>query len=240
MVGSACRTESSVEIHLSLPDYDHLAGIEIVAAPYDAKAILDSLECAAPTPRPSFPELDSALDGFRRDIPVELRQIFEEWAESRGRVEALADTLHGLGRDSPGYERAYNRFRQLYEALVAKEAGLERAAREMTAEDRELGRAAGLAADSLRRWEERTFAEFDRLADEALAHSARAETRITTDSLGHARTDLPVGRWWLLARFQHPENPFRVYSWNAPIHVRGTAPLRIPLSVRNVTLEWRH
>jgi hypothetical protein len=235
-----CRTESSVDIHVSLPASDALAGLEVIAAPYDAQAILDSLERAAPTPRPQFPDLDSTLDGFRRDIPDELRRVFQLWADSRGRVEALADTLHGLGHDAPGYERAYNRFRQLYEALVAQEADLERATREMTAEDRELGRAAGLAADSLRRWEEMAFADFDRLADSALARSERSEQYLVTDAAGRVHTKLPVGRWWLLARLPHPENPFMVYSWNAPIHVRGTAPLRVPMSGRNVTLVWRH
>jgi hypothetical protein len=61
-----------------------------------------------------------------------------------------------------------------------------------------------------------------------------------TGSDGSAVLTLNPGRWWIIVRHTHPENPFQEYFWNVSVRVTGLTPLVVPLSARNVTERWRH
>ncbi len=240
-LGAACQPSAGgVELHAHLEAERPLAGLEVTILPYDVVGILDSLEGAADSPRPRFSELEDAMRAFRMRDAADFGAISGEWMRARATVNALADSLHSVGRDSPGYRWAFQRFRDLYDDLVAKEAQLEAAARQLTEEDRTLAAEAAEAADSLRRWERGTFRDFDAIAEEALRRSGREVHTTTTGADGRAALRLDPGRWWIILRHAHPENPFQEYFWNVPVRVNGVIPLVIPLSARNVTERWRH
>jgi hypothetical protein len=217
-----------------------LAGLEVTALPYDVNGILDSLERAALSPRPQFPELEGTMAAFRMRDTADFGEISDEWMRARATVNALADSLNAAGRNAPGYSRAFRRFRDLYDHLVAKEAQLEAAARELTADDRALATAAAEAADSLRKWEREAFRDFDAIAEQALRHSGRAVQTATTGTDGRVTLMLDPGSWWLIARLPLPENPFQEFFWNVPFRVSGLVPLVVPLTAHNVTERWRH
>ncbi|MCH7876568.1 MAG: hypothetical protein IH965_14895, partial [Gemmatimonadetes bacterium] len=64
--------------------------------------------------------------------------------------------------------------------------------------------------------------------------------RIRTDANGRADFVLEPGRWWLVLRVPHSENPFLEYRWEVPLVVRGHRPLRVPIFDNNVEIRWRH
>lgn len=220
-------------------DGQPLSRIDLLVIPYDAVRLRDSLARAAPRPRPDFPELEVALDTFRRRFPPELEEVYRDWRAARNRVEVLGDSLDQMDREDSGYRSVYERFRAMYEGLAAQEAQLERATRELSGDERELARRAAAAADTLRRWELESFEPYDSLAALALDASGREIVSLTTDAEGRADAVLAPGRWWAVARMPHEENPFRDYLWYVPFSVTGLTPLRIPLTEEMARTDWR-
>ncbi len=238
---ASCQpSASSVDLRAHLGAEWPLAGLEVTASPYDVNGILDSLERVALSPPPQYPELEGAMEAFRMRGTADFGEISDEWMRARATVNALADSLNAAGRDAPGYSRAFRRFRDLYDHLVAKEAQLEAAARELTADDRALATEAARAADSLRQWEREAFRDFEAIAEKALRRSGRTAQTATTEADGRVTLMLEPGSWWLIARLPHPENPFQEFFWNVPFRVGGFAPLVVPLTAHNVTQRWRH
>ncbi len=221
-----------MEFTASLDDMP-IAGLEIVALPYDASGLLDSLEQAAAVPSPVFSELETELRAYRRKDPDSVTTLSSEWAEARQAVADLADSLRAMERGTAAYTRAYARFRTAYDALGREEAVLEGRMRRELGSDRELAMRAGAAADSLRRWEAEPNSAFWSLVAEY------DEVRIITDSLGRAHVYLEAGTWWLVARHPDPENPFMEFAWHAPVVVSSIVPVATHLSDHNVTLRWR-
>ncbi len=217
-----------------------LSRVEITALPYDAPGLLDSLHRAMPDPPPAFPGLEREMRGFLPSDPGDLGSAGRAWIATRDSAQRLADSLRSLDRRAPGYGVAYARFRRLYHRLTERSAEREAAYRSVTAEDRSLAAQAGAAADSLRAWERLAYTDFDSLAAAALAASGRDVLRATTDAAGRAGFTLAPGRWWLVLRVPHSENPFLEYRWEVPLVVRGRWPLRVPIFENNVEIRWRH
>ncbi len=232
VVLAGCGGEGEVVLTATLDEVP-LVGLEIVALPYDAQSLLDSLGRAAPTPRPDYTALEAELKDYQRKDSDSIANLSAEWAEARRAVAQLADTLNGMERGSAKYASAYTRFRTAYHALSRDEAVLEGRMRRELGSDRDLAARAGAAADSLRRWEQEAYRAF--------ADVVAGQDGITgkTDSLGQARLGLEAGRWWLVARRPDPENPFMEFAWNVPLVVSSIVPVATPLSGHNVTLRWR-
>ena len=226
---AGCGGEGTLEFTASLDDMP-IAGLEIVALPYDASGLLDSLEGAAAA---VFSELETELRAYRRKDTDSVTALSSEWAETRQAVADLADSVRAMERGTAAYARAYARLRAAYGALGREEAVLEGRMRRELGSDRELALRAGAAADSLRRWEAEAYRAWRSLVAEY------DEIRITTDSLGRAQVYLEAGTWWLVARHPDPENPFMEFAWHVPVVVSSIVPVATHLSDHNVTLRWR-
>ncbi len=210
-----------------------VAGLEIVALPYDASALLDSLEQAAAVPRPVFSELETELRAYRRKDPNSVTALSSEWAEARQAVADLADSYTRwsvVQRPTRGRTPVSG---PPTTPLAGKRRVLEGRMRRELGSDRELALRAGAAADSLRRWEAEAYGALRSLVAEY------DEVSITTDSLGRAHVYLEAGTWWLVARHPDPENPFMEFAWHVPVVVSSIVPVATPLSDHNVTLRWR-
>ena len=227
-----CGGEGEVRLRATLGDVP-LADLEIVALPYDARSILDSLERIASTPRPDYAALEAKLRAYQRKNSDSIANLSAEWGEARGAVAELADSLNAMDRGSAEYAGAYARFKTAYDALSREEVALEGRMRRELGSDRDLALRAGAAADSLRRWEEEAHRDF------ALVVAGLEPVSTTTDSLGYARLELAAGRWWLALRRTDPENPFMEFVWNVPLVVSSLVPVATPLARHNVTLRWR-
>lgn len=238
---AGCGRRASVAVHIraGLDSLGPLAGLRIVALPYDPNALRDSLAAAAPQPRPTFPDLTAQMDTFHPAGPVDLGTIGRRWGATRDSVLRLADSLQRGDRRAPGYGTAYARFRALYHRLSDLTAERDRATRALTGSQRALAERAGRAADSLRSWEERAYASYPKLARERVEAAGRPIMEVWTDSAGSAVLELSPGAWWLVARIPYQNNPFLEYRWNVPLVVHQF-PVAIPITGLNATTGWRH
>lgn len=216
------------------------AGLEITVLPVDADALLDSLAASAPTPPPTFPELEAAMNAYRlRDRPT-FSGLDAAWRATRDSVSALADSLRGKNRASPAYREAYNRLRALHDRLGQRQAERDRAMRSLIREDRDLAQRAARAADELRRWESIALDRYPDLLADRVTRSGREPHHVTTDSAGLAHVEVPPGRWWVHARLPHPQNPFQELYWSVPVTTNGLVPTGVVLREVNAEARWRH
>ncbi len=122
LVLAGCSGEGEIVLTATLNEVP-LVGLEIVALPYDAQSLLDSLGRAAPTPRPDYAALEMELKDYQRKDSDSIDNLNAEWAEARSVVAELADTLNGMERGSAEYATAYIRLRTAHEALLARGSG---------------------------------------------------------------------------------------------------------------------
>lgn len=214
--------------------------IEILLLPVDVQAILDSLNVAAREPRPEFEQLERELWQYRPANQTAVDSLRREWARARRGVELLADSLSRLPRESAAYDEHYRRFRDLYIGLSKEERAFEIRFRELVGDARDLATRAAAASDSLRRWERVAYAPIDSLLVAAAASTDRQDTILFTDQDGRVSLELRPGRWWIVARVPHPENPFLEYYWNVPFVVNPLVPVAVPATERQALERWRH
>jgi len=234
-------SEYHIEVHSTYPDNVALANLTVTALPFDRDALRDSLAQASDTPRPQFPDLEAELASYTRPDVSGLTESFLPWQAIHDSVQHLADSLNIAGSDSsPAYARAYSHLRELYQRLARSAVDRDAAIREQVGDDRELASRAAAAADSLRAWEGVAFADFPELVDSIMAQQDRGVFTATTDSHGVAEFVLPPGRWWFVASWTDPENPFRVHHWNVGVVIRRFGSKSIPLFAGNGNDIWRY
>ncbi len=242
LIGMVSCSHPSQDLHIRAAlGGTALTDLEIHILPFDPDELLDSLESAADAPKPSFPELEASLRTYRRRTDGEFADASETWHATRDSVEDLSRQLFEIDRASALYRARYRDFRELYSRLMRRGAERDVAIRSLTAQDRQLAGRAGAAADSIRLWEARNLREYPRLASERLEDLGRPAATVVTDEEGGALLGVAPGRWWLLAKMKHPENPFLEYHWNELIHTRGWMKLAVvPLDDHNARLRFRH
>lgn len=239
LVAGACGRPTHVEIVAALEADSPLAGLEVVAWPYDPARLHDSLAALAPYRRPDFSALEAELRAFTRPELAEDDEAARTWAAVRDSARRLSDSLFAADRAAPGYRAAYERFRALYERFRQRTAARDAGERELTAEARDLALRAGRAADSLRAWEQLAYADLDGAATRAAAAVGREAVSGRTDEAGRLSVTLPAGSWWLEASVSHPDNPFLEYRWRVPVVTAGL-PFRVGLVGSLAGTSWRH
>jgi hypothetical protein len=217
-----------------------LKGLAITVLPVDADRILDSLEAAASSPKPRFPELEAEMANYRRGNKPQFAELDRAWQATRDSLAALSDSLHRMNRAAPAYREGYSRLRALYLRFNRLTSERDRAIQAAVGEDLDLARRAARAADSLRRWEGVAFARYAELLSAAVIAAGREPRQAVTDSSGAARVEVEPGRWWLYARLDDPENPFQEFYWSVPIRTNGWVPTVGLLDQKNAVRRWRH
>lgn len=71
---------------------------------------------------------------------------------------------------------------------------------------------------SRRRWRERTFADFDSVAQAKMAELGASTATDTTNAQGVASIAADEGRFWIYAAYVLPDVTL---EWNVPVNVRG-------------------
>ena len=241
-VQSGCvPDEYHIEVQARDPDDVTLPNLEITVLPFDRESIRDSIAEASGAPRPEFSELEAELAAYALPDLSGLTESFLPWQAIHDSVKHLAESLNVAGSDSSlQYASAYSRLRDLYQRLARSTVDRDAAIREQVGDDKDLALRAAAAADSLRAWEGTTFVNFPELADSVLAQEGRAMYSATTDQDGVAEFTLTPGRWWIVATWVDPENPFREYHWNVGVTVRLFGSKAIPLFAGNGTGRWRY
>ncbi len=234
-------SDFDIEVRAYDPNDVPLSNLEIVALPFDHDALRDSLAQASGVDRPEFPDLEAELLSYERPDISGLVESLQPWQAIYDSVRHLADSLHIAGTDgSAAYAAAYDRLRQQYRRLAQSTAERDDAIRDQIGADNELALRVAGAADSLRDWEGTALALYPTLADSAIAKAGREPRRASTDSNGVASFTLEPGRWWFVAIWTDPENPFREYYWNVGLSVSLMNSRSIPLHRDNADVRWRY
>jgi hypothetical protein len=216
----ACDRPKVVVVRVSIPGPDSIeapvAGIGLVALPYDRDSVLRTLEARAPSPRPSTAALDSLFGRFREPFSAYTQATYAA-GKLRESLQGLKRRLDSLPRNAPEYRDLYLQFTRQSDALPAAEkqeastqAALARARAEF------LPRTDTLRA-RIRRWEDSTYEGYDsitrRLSDARRLHPVTDSTG--TD--GRAHFSLRRGPWWIYARSWDATDPNAEWYWNVPV-----------------------
>ena len=236
---AACEQRpKDVAVRVSIPGPDSVAepvaGIGLVALPYDRDSVLRAMEAAARSPRPPTTQLDSLFRQFRGP--------FSEYASAsfaadklRGDLAALKHHLDSLPRNAPEYRGLYARFGDKSTALTAAEKR-ETAARIALADARTkfVGRSDSLRT-RIRLWEDSTYQGYDSIVRGLTSARRRQPVADTTGADGWAHLRLEGGPWWIYARSWDATDPNTEWYWNVP--VRGD---NIVLDARNGVRKPRY
>jgi hypothetical protein len=219
-VSTACRSERSVAVRVSIPDIDAretpAAGVGVVALPYNRDSVLASLESRARAPRPDTAALDNLFARFRKP--------FTDYTRLSYTAASLRDSLTLLRRAPSGTaaggsdERLRSvRIRQLSDSLAAIERRTKRAGRELGRARAEFVSRSGSLRAAVRQWEDSTYRGYDSIVEGLTNWVGREAVTDTTDATGWARVTLSPGEWWIYARAWDTSDPNAEWYWNVPV-----------------------
>jgi hypothetical protein len=235
---TGCNGNTDVVITAAWGASTPIVDLTITALPFDPDRIIDSLEALAAIERPDFTDLEAEMLAYEPPADERFEEASRPWRALRDTVQQLADSLIAIGRSAPGYSTQYARFRQLYARLAQRAAERDDAIRRLGGNQMDLARRAAVAAESLRTWEYEALASYAEIAGTKVLLTGHDAVEATTDEEGEAHFSLAPGRWWLVARYADPENPFMEYYWNVPVTM-SMLPVRLPFSLGNSERRWR-
>ena len=193
-----------------------VAGIGLVALPYDRDSVLHALEAKAHSPRPSTAQLDSLFGEFRGPFSEYASASFAA-EKLRADLSTLKHHLDSLPRNAPEYRDLYAKFGKETTALAAAEKR-ETAARIALADARAkfVGRSDSLRT-RIRLWEDSTYQGYDSIVRGLTNARGRQPIADTTGVDGWAHLRLEGGPWWIYARSWDATDPNAEWYWNVPV-----------------------
>ena len=217
---AACDGPKDVAIHVSIPGPDSVAtpvaGVGLIALPYDRDSVLRALAAAAPTPRPSTAELDTLFQKFRIPFSQYASASFET-EKLRGAMASVKARLDSLPRNAPEYRTLYARFGQQNSELAHAEQREQVARKALdTARAKFISRSDTLRA-RVRLWEDSTYQGYDSIVRGITRARALTAVTDTTGRDGWAHFKLAGGPWWIYARSWDATDPNAEWYWNVRV-----------------------
>jgi hypothetical protein len=217
---AGCERPRNVAVRVSIPGPDSVetpvAGVGLIALPYNRDSVLAALEASARSPRPDTAALDSLFRAFR--VPfVRYTAIVQRTERMRDSLDRMRDTLDSLRRNTAEYRERYAVFSHLTDSLTAAQSRTERARQELDRARAEfIDRSESLRA-VIRHWEDSTYRGYDSITRN-LASRRRQDPRTdTTGGDGWARFQLPRDEWWIYGRSWDATDPNAEWYWNLPV-----------------------
>jgi hypothetical protein len=217
----ACDRGRAVAVRVSIPGPDSVdapvAGLGLVALPYDRDSVLRALEGRARTPRPPTEALDTLFRGFREPFAAYTRAAFEA-GKLRESLATLKRALDSLPRNAPEYRELYRRFARQSDSLAAIESREKTAQTALAAaRGRFVNRSESLRL-RVRHWEDSTYEGYDSIVRALVAARHAEPVTDTTGPTGWATVRLRGrGPWWIYARSWDATDPNAEWYWNVPV-----------------------
>jgi hypothetical protein len=207
-------------VRVSVPGLDSaetpVAGVGLVALPYDRDSVLAALEARARTPRPNTAPLDTAFAEFRGPF-VAYADAVHDLTTLGDSLATLRRRLDSLPRGAPEYRALYERFAAASDSVAAARARSEGARTALAAARTAFVERSESLRARVRQWEDSTYAGYDSIVRALVRARARDPVADTTDAAGWARLRLPPGRWWVYARAWDVGDPNAEWYWNVPV-----------------------
>lgn len=207
-LGAGCR-ERTATVRVSIPNPDGVEtpvpGLVVTFLPYDRDEVLQQLEAKGGT-RPRARELDSLFAIFRTPFAAYLRL-----SAAADRIQHLRDSLGATRPATDGeLRRLADSAAVITRAVAAARADLDRV---------RTGTETALTAyrAETRAWEERVFADYDKLVKAKASRIFANPVADTTDPSGWATITLTNGTWWATAHSLDPSDPNAEWYWNLRI-----------------------
>lgn len=216
---AACG-RSEISVRVAIPGADSalapVAGLPLVALPYDRDSVIAALQSGAKSPAPNTQALDSLYRAFR--------EPFAAYARAALRVTALRDTLatlrsrlDSLPRTAPAYVSLYRQFSELADTLTRAQAASDRAQAALKRARDTLGGRIERLRTTYQQWEDSTYRAYDSITTSLVKARGLAPVPDTTDAEGRAVLHVIPGRWWIYARSWDAEDPNAEWYWNVPV-----------------------
>jgi hypothetical protein len=110
LAGCDATTSRETVVRVLIPGPDSIptpvAGLGLVALPYNRDSVLAELEARARAPRPTTADLDSLFAEFRGPFAAYSKAAFEA-GRLRDSLARLKSRLDGLSRSAPEYRELY-------------------------------------------------------------------------------------------------------------------------------------
>ncbi|HEU5170746.1 MAG TPA: hypothetical protein VFU46_09415 [Gemmatimonadales bacterium] len=216
---AGCETSREMVVRVLIPGPDSIetpvAGIGLVALPYDRDSVLRALEARAPEPRPATAELDSLFARFRTPFAAYAAAAWQA-GRLRDTLAALKARLDSLPRNAPEYRQLYAEFARSSAALAEAEKREAAARAALDASRAQLGSRIDSLRARLRSWEDTIYREYDSVVRSLTQASRRQPVADTTDATGRARFTLRGGPWWIYGRSWDATDPNAEWYWNVP------------------------
>ena len=220
LVATAACSRRETTIRVAVPDLEGrltpVAGLPIVALPYDRDSLLAELEARAASPRPDTAAIDSLF--------ALVRGPFSELLRTEARAVGLRDSLDRLRarlehepRNSPAYRVGYHTFTALADTLARAEQQIVKAQLVVSAAERQIGSRLGRLREAVTRWEDSTLRSYDSLTAARASQLGRRPVHAETGADGSLTLKLPQGTWWVYTRAPQVGNPYAGWYWNQKV-----------------------
>jgi hypothetical protein len=223
---AACERPRDLTVRVSIPAPDGaeapVAGVGVVALPYDRDSVLRALEARAPSRRPTAAAaaLDTLFQRFREPFAA-FAAASERSTRLRDSVQAARSELDSHPPDARRRTELESRIARQSDSLAAAE---QRTARTRAALDQArrtlLPRIDSLRA-RLRSWEDSTYQGYDSIVRGLTQQSRRNAVTDTTNADGLARLRVAGGPWWIYGRSWDASDPNSEWYWNVPAPAQG-------------------
>jgi hypothetical protein len=223
---AACERPRDLTVRVAIPGPDGVetpvAGVGVVALPYDRDSVLRALEGRAPTPRPSgaAAALDTLFRRFREPFAA-FAAASERSTRLRDSVQAAKTELESLPAEAPRRGELQTRIKRQSDSLAAAEQRTARARSALDQARRVLLPRIDSLRTRLRSWEDSTYQGYDSIVRGLAQRSRREAVTDTTGATGNAHVRLPDGPWWIYARAWDAEDPNAEWYWNVPVPAQG-------------------
>ena len=216
---AACERPREVAVRVSIPGPDSsdtpVAGVGVVALPYDRDSVLASLEATARTPRPATERLDSLFARFRGPF-TRYSALTLRHGRLRDSAEALQRRLDTLPRTAPDYARLFTALERLTDSVASTRQETEAARRALDRARAEFVTESESLRTAVRHWEDSTYQGYDSLVRSLASRRRREPATDTSDARGWAQFRLAPGDWWIYARSWDATDPNAEWYWNVP------------------------
>jgi len=220
LAGCDATTSRETVVRVLIPGPDSVptpvAGLGLVALPYNRDSVLAELEARAGSPRPATAELDSLFAAFRGPFAAYSNAAFEA-GRLRDSLTRLKNKLDSLPRTAPEYRDLYALFGRASETLKDAESREAETRKALDAARRRFVPRSDSLRARIRAWEDSAYAGYDSIVRRLAERSGREAVADTTDPTGRAILELRGGPWWIYARSWDATDPNAEWYWNVPV-----------------------
>ena len=220
VVALACGDRRQVSVQVLVPDLlgrdTPIAGVVVVALPYDRDSLIAAMESRAPAGRPHTETLDTLFQAFHGPFLAFNRAAWDQEVTTRRR-DSLLRAQAALPPGAAGAAELGARLAAVEDSLRILAPLLARTRADLAdARDALWPRMESLRV-AARAWQVSTYQGYDTAVRALARRKMRTLVADTSGASGWSTLPIAPGRWWVHARSPDPQDPNYEWYWNVPV-----------------------